>query len=107
MIQVRQTNEFADWLDELSDPIAKKRIAARIVRLEAGNFGDVKRLGGKVSELRVDTGPGYRVYFTQSDLEVVILLCGGDKSTQAADIAKARALSKELEEQRAQKKFEQ
>lgn len=99
MFTVRQTRTFAEWLEALADPIARKRIAARIVRVEAGNFGDVKSVGGKVSELRVDVGPGYRVYFTRRGRELILLLCGGDKSTQSGDIAEAKAMVAELEEQ--------
>ena len=83
----------------MSDPIGKKRVAARIVRIESGNFGDVRSVGGKVSELRVDTGPGYRVYFTRRGRELILLLCGGDKSTQSTDIATAQAMVVELEKQ--------
>lgn len=99
MFTVRQTTHFAKWLDELSDDRARKRIAARIVRVEAGNFGDVKSVGGKVSALRADVGPGYRVYFTRRGKELILLLCGGDKSTQAADIAAAQAMVAALDQQ--------
>lgn len=98
MFTVQQTSTFAEWLEGLADPIARKRIA-RIVRVEAGNFGDVKSVGGKVSELRVDVGPGYRVYFTRRGQELILLLCGGDKWTQSGDIAEAKAMLAELEEQ--------
>jgi len=96
MLRVRQTATFADWFGALRDDRAKNRIAARIVRVEAGNFGDCKSVGEGVSELRVDVGPGYRVYFTQRGAELVILLCGGDKASQQRDIAKARALASGL-----------
>jgi putative addiction module killer protein len=96
VIEVRRTAEFADWLEALRDAQAKARIVARIARLRAGNFGDAKRLGGHVSELRVDYGPGYRLYFTMRGNTVVILLCGGDKSTQKADIAKALRMAEEV-----------
>lgn len=99
MFAVRQTTTFAKWLDGLSDDRARKRIAARIVRVEAGNFGDVKSVGGNVSELRVDIGPGYRVYFTRRGKELILLLYGGDKSTQAADIAAAQAMVVALDQQ--------
>lgn len=99
MFVVRQTTAFAKWLDGLHDDRARKRIAARIVRVEAGNFGDVKSVGLKVSELRVDVGPGYRVYFIRRGKELILLLCGGDKSTQAADIAAAQAMVAALDEQ--------
>ncbi|MEX2080349.1 MAG: type II toxin-antitoxin system RelE/ParE family toxin [Dehalococcoidia bacterium] len=93
MIEVRQTGQFAEWLDGLRDGVARKRIAQRILRLEGGLFGDAKPVGGGVSELRVDHGPGYRLYFTKRGLAVVILLCGGDKSTQSADIRQAREMA--------------
>ena len=96
MWRVRQTTTFADWFAALRDDRAKSRIAARIVRVEAGNFGNCKSVGGGVSELRVDVGPGYRVYFTQRGGELVILLCGGDKASQQRDIAKARTLASGL-----------
>lgn len=99
MFTVRATSTFEKWLGELTDPTATRRIAARIVRVEAGNFGDVKSVGGKVSELRVDVGPGYRVYFTRRGQQLILLLCGGDKSTQKADIAQAHAMVAELEKQ--------
>ncbi len=96
MIDVRQTRKFASWLDFLNDTRAKARIVARIARLRAGNFGDVKRVRNTVSELRVDYGPGYRIYFTMKDTSLVILLCGGDKSAQSADIAAAERIAEEL-----------
>ena len=89
MIEVRQTERFKDWLGALRDNNARIRIAARIRRMENGNFGDVQPVGEGVSEMRVHYGPGYRVYFTQQGHEFVILLCGGNKSTQDRDIAKA------------------
>ena len=96
MNDIRQTNQFSKWLRKLADQRAKARIAERIDRLRNGNFGDAKSVGEKVSELRIDYGPGYRVYFTRSGATIVILLCGGDKSSQAKDIAKAKKLVKEL-----------
>ena len=96
MIEVRQTERFKDWLGALRDNNARIRIAARIRRMENGNFGDVQLVGEGVSEMRVHYGPGYRVYFTQQGHEFVILLCGGNKSTQDRDIAKAREMAKEL-----------
>jgi putative addiction module killer protein len=97
MIEVRQTAGFRDWLDGLKDRPAQVRIAQRIVRLQGGLFGDAKPVGGGVSELRIDHGPGYRVYFTQRGSVVVILLCGGDKRTQAKDIRRAQAMAADLE----------
>jgi putative addiction module killer protein len=82
MVDVRQTTNFRQWLDGLTDHKAAARIAQRIVRLQAGLIGDAKPVGGGVSELRVDYGPGYRVYFVQRGLVLIILLCGGDKRTQ-------------------------
>lgn len=96
MIEVRQTTVFSDWLKGLRDINARARIMVRIRRLEMGNPGDVKALGSGVSELRVDYGPGYRVYFAQQGKTIVILLCGGDKRTQSADIAKAQQMAKEV-----------
>jgi len=96
MIEVRRTSIFAEWLANLRDQNAKGRIASRISRLEHGNPGDVKSVGGGVSELRIDYGPGYRVYYAARSSTLVILLCGGDKRTQDADIRKAKALAKEF-----------
>lgn len=97
MVDIHQTGTFADWLDALADDEARTRIATRIVRLRNGLFGDAKTVGGQVSELRVDYGPGYRVYFTRRGLMVVILLCGGDKRTQKRDIKRAQQMAAELE----------
>lgn len=97
MIEVRQTTVFRDWLDGLRDRRAQERIAQRIVRLQAGLFGDAKFFDG-IGELRVDHGPGYRVYFVQRGAVVVVLLCGGDKGSQSRDIKHAKALASELEE---------
>ena len=96
MIEIRETEEFADWLDHLRDQRAVARIQIRIRRLSLGNAGDTKPIGEGVSELRVDYGPGYRVYFTQRGLLLVILLCGGDKASQSRDIEKAKILAKEV-----------
>lgn len=97
MIEVRQTSEFSDWLKALKDKQAAKKIAIRIARVQSGLFGDVEPVGEGVSELRVHFGPGYRVYFVKRGNTVVILLCGGDKSSQRRDIEKAKTLAKELE----------
>jgi putative addiction module killer protein len=96
VIEVRQTAAFSSWLDGLRDTSAQLRIATRIRRLEEGNAGDVKPIGEGLSEMRIDYGPGYRLYFARQGRTLVILLCGGDKSTQSADIAKARQMAKEL-----------
>jgi putative addiction module killer protein len=94
-MEVRKTAEFVDWLDKLSDLRARARIQIRLERLAAGNPGDVEAVGEGVSELRIHYGPGYRVYFTQIGREVV-LLAGGDKRTQKADIRTAIALARGL-----------
>jgi len=96
MIEVRRTAAFAEWLTGLRDQNAKGRIASRISRLEHANPGDVKSVGGGISEMRIDYGPGYRLYYATRGAALVILLCGGDKRTQDADIRKAKALAKEL-----------
>lgn len=95
MIEVRRTAEFADWFRNLQDLRAAARIAVRIARAEAGNLGDVKYFDG-IGEMRISYGPGYRVYFVQRGNELIILVCGGDKSTQTKDIKKAKALAKEI-----------
>jgi putative addiction module killer protein len=94
--EVRQTEEFAAWISVLRDLRARIAIARRLERAAAGNLGDTKPVGGDVSELRVDVGPGYRVYFTRRGPMLIILLCGGAKSSQAADIRRARRLSREV-----------
>jgi putative addiction module killer protein len=91
-MEVRQTERFLDWLSGLGD----REAAVRIARLRGGNFGDAKRLTKNVSEMRIDYGPGYRLYFTRRGAVVVILLCGGDKRTQSADIAEAERLAEDL-----------
>ena len=96
-VEVRQTIVFADWLSALRDTKAAALIAKRIVRVQSGLLGDVKSVGGGVSELRVDFGPGYRVYFAQRGLVLIVLLCGGDKGTQQRDIIAAQAMAAELE----------
>lgn len=95
MIVIRQTIDFADWLRKLRDRHVHARIEVRIRRLSLGNPGDVKSVGDGVSEMRIDYGPGYRLYFSKHGDTVVLLLCGGDKSTQAADIARSKAILKE------------
>jgi putative addiction module killer protein len=95
VIEVRQTSEFDKWLRRLSDRRAAKRIAQRIVRIQAGLLGDAKFFDG-IGELRIDEGPGYRVYFVRRGPNLIILLCGGDKSTQVGDIRRATALEKEV-----------
>lgn len=97
MVQIRKTDAFAKWIDELQDIRARARILVRIERLAAGNPGDVKPVGEGVSEMRIDYGPGYRIYFRKIGQRVIILLAGGDKSTQSKDIKTALRLSRNLE----------
>jgi len=97
MIEVRKTEVFTKWFNALKDPRAKARIQVRIDRIEMGNFGDVAPVGKGVSELRIFYGPGYRVYFIQHSTVLIILLSGGNKSSQKSDIAKAKNLAKQLE----------
>lgn len=96
MIEIRQTDEYAQWFDGLRDRQARSRIAVRIRRLSLGNPGDVKPVGQGISELRIDYGPGYRVYFVQRGALLVILLAGGDKRTQDSDIQAAVDLARNL-----------
>lgn len=95
MIEVRKTKVFNSWLSNLKDERALAKIATRIDRVALGNFGDAKFFGG-IGELRIDYGPGYRVYFVQRGAVVVVLLCGGDKSTQSKDIELAKKLADDL-----------
>jgi len=90
------TETFDKWLRKLRDRQAVMAIANRITRATAGNLGDVKPVGGGVSEMRIFVGKGYRVYFCMRGAELVLLLCGGDKSTQQSDIEKAKAMTKEM-----------
>lgn len=96
MFEIRKTEAYAKWLDGLRDIQARARILVRVERLAAGNPGDVKPVGEGVSELRIDYGPGYRVYYKKQGREVVILLAGGDKRTQASDIKTALRLARNL-----------
>lgn len=96
MVEIRKTEIFAKWLDGLHDIRARARILVRIERLAAGNPGDVKPVGEGVSELRIDYGPGYRVYYKRQGQKVVILLAGGDKSAQTKDIRTALRLARNL-----------
>jgi putative addiction module killer protein len=95
MIEVIISDVFEAWFQALRDIKAQGHILRRIKRIESGNLGDVKPVGDGVSELRVDVGPGYRLYFIRRGITVVVLLCGGDKSSQARDITKAKKLAKE------------
>lgn len=98
MIEVRRTDEFAKWLKRLKDPDAKSRINWRIRRIAlTGNFGDYKPVGDGVCELRIDYGPGYRMYFAQRGKEIILLLIGGDKSSQQRDIKKAKEINGQYE----------
>lgn len=97
MIEVRQTTRFSTWLAGLRDDRARARILKRIDRAQSGNLGDVGPVGDGVSEMRIFYGPGYRVYFVRRGETVIVLLGGGDKSTQGAVIGEARALAREIE----------
>jgi putative addiction module killer protein len=98
MIEIRKTELFAQWIDALRDLRARARVQARIERLAGGNPGDVEPVGEGVSELRINYGPGYRVYFKKRGQELIILLAGGDKATQARDIKTALRLARQLSE---------
>ena len=98
MLTLIKSENFDRWLRRLRDRRARARIEARILRLSLGNPGDVKPVGRGVSEMRIDYGPGYRVYYWQRGEELIILLCGGDKSSQAQDIATAQELAKSWKE---------
>jgi putative addiction module killer protein len=95
VIEIRETETFSSWLAALRDDRARAKIAARVRRLAFGNPGDVKPVGEGISELRIHHGAGYRVYFVQRGLLLIMLLCGGDKATQDKDIATAKKLVKE------------
>lgn len=94
--EVRQTPVFAEWLSDLKDVMSRAIIVRRIARVASGNMGDVRTLGEGVSELRIDHGPGFRVYFVRRGEALIVLLCGGDKDTQARDILRAKALAQEV-----------
>ena len=96
MLEIRKTENYAKWIDNLTDVRARARILVRVERLAAGNPGDVKPVGEGVSELKIDYGPGYRVYFKKQGQELIILLAGGDKSSQAKDIKLALGLARNL-----------
>jgi putative addiction module killer protein len=93
MFDVQATELFDQWLSDLTDRAARTRIASRIDRLSWGNPGDVKAVGEGVSEMRIDTGPGYRVYYKQTGRTIILILCGGDKSSQHKDIKKAKRIA--------------
>ena len=96
MKTVKQTKNYTKWYNKLKDTAAKARIAVRIRRMQLGNFGDAKSVGAGVFELRFDFGPGYRVYYTERNDEIVVLLAGGDKSSQEQDIEKAKKLARTI-----------
>jgi putative addiction module killer protein len=96
MIEIRQTETFAAWFEDLRDQRAKAQIQVRIDRLSLGNPGDTKPVGEGVSELRIDYGPGYRIYFVHRGKALIVLLAGGDKRTQARDIKAALSLARSL-----------
>ena len=96
---IHKTSVFKNWMKKLKDAIAKAHIDRRIDRLSRGNPGDVEPIGEGCSEMRIDYGPGYRVYYKDTGREIVIILCGGDKSTQQNDIARAKQLAREEEEE--------
>lgn len=98
MFEVRQTAVFEAWIDGLKDMRAVARIEVRLRRLSLGHLGDAKSLGDGVSEMRIDYGPGYRLYFTRRGERIVILLCGGDKKRQSGDIARAKQMAKEADD---------
>ncbi|HEY3411780.1 MAG TPA: type II toxin-antitoxin system RelE/ParE family toxin [Armatimonadota bacterium] len=96
MVDIRRTDEFDKWLPKLRDARARAKILVRITRLSLGNPGDVQPVGEGVSEMRIDYGPGYRVYYTDRGGKLIVLLVGGDKSSQERDIAKAKELARGL-----------
>jgi len=95
MYEVKESDLFSKWLLKLKDIQGKVAIIRRVKRVQAGNFGDHKSVGDKVNELRITTGPGYRVYYTQQGDKIIVLLVGGDKSSQSKDIEKAKEMAKE------------
>jgi putative addiction module killer protein len=97
VLELKQTEVFGKWLSELRDIRAKARILARLESARLGNLGDARSVGDGVSELRIDVGAGYRVYFTRRQRVVIILLCGGDKSTQSKDIARAKLMVQQID----------
>ncbi len=97
MYIIKQTNIFSKWLSKLKDTQGKVAVLRRVERMKLGNFGDHKSVGSNINELRIPTGPGYRVYYTQKDDKIIVLLIGGDKSSQSDDIKKANEILKELE----------
>jgi putative addiction module killer protein len=99
MVRIRETDSFSKFLSGLGDVQARARIAARVQRLAHGNPGDMRPVGAGISELRIDYGPGYRVYFVRRGSVLIVLLCGGDKRTRDRDIKRAKALLDDLEDE--------
>jgi putative addiction module killer protein len=99
MKRMRRSDEYDKWLKKLRDSEARSRILARVKRLAEGNPGDVKPIGEGCSEMRIDYGPGYRVYYKDTGKEIIILLCGGDKRTQDTDIENAKKIARDYEEE--------
>jgi putative addiction module killer protein len=98
-MQIRRTKAYIDWISRLKDITARTRITMRVDRLEEGNPGDSRSVGSGIVELKINFGPGYRVYYTQIGDTLILLLCGGDKSTQSKDIARAKLLLAQYEEE--------
>jgi putative addiction module killer protein len=99
MKEIRRSSVYKKWIKELRDPQARARILARVDRLADGNPGDVKPIGEGCSEMRIDYGPGYRVYFKDTGREIIIMLCGGDKRNQDKDIERAKKIARDYEEE--------
>ena len=95
MFEIIQSATFANWLSSLKDTQARMRIYARLDRIAMGNFGDAQPVGGGLTELRIHYGPGYRLYCMQREMRVVVILCGGDKSSQSRDIEQAKTIAKD------------
>ena len=96
MLKLKRTQAYIDWINGLTDERAVARITVRVDRLGMGNAGDAESVGDGISELRIHYGPGYRVYYKKSGSQIIVLLCGGDKSTQKKDIKEAKDISKNL-----------
>ncbi len=99
MYLIKQTNIFSKWLSKLKDTKAKVSILRRVDRMKLGNFGNYKSINSDIFELRITTGPGYRVYYTKQDDEIIVLLIGGDKSSQSEDIKKAKKILEEIDDE--------
>ncbi len=99
MYLIKQTNIFSKWLSKLKDTKAKVSILRRVDRMKLGNFGDYKSINSDIFELRITTGPGYRIYYTKQDDEIIVLLIGGDKSSQSEDIKKAKKILEEIDDE--------